>query len=234
MSNFTESGVTNVAESTTLGKYIAPDPTAAYTWFDDFFNYTAGDWVITTVGAANANIITNAAGGILQITLDAADNDHEYFQWSGTTSSTVQEQFLFVTGKRSWGKFRAKINEVLQSDFIMGLYVTDTDPITAIVDGCYFRKDDGSATLSLVQTLNSTSTTTTAGTMVADTYCTFGYYYDGAETMSVYFNDVLVANAVTTNLCKDEELAVSFVAQAGEATNVKVFSIDYMAFFQER
>lgn len=228
-------GVTNAALGSTLYDLTRPDPTTAYEWFDDFQNYLAADWVITTVGAGNTTAVsTGAAGGVLVSTLDANDDDHMYYQYAGNTSTAVVETFKFVTGKKAWGKCRVKINEVIQSDFIMGLYVTDTDPITAIVDGVYFRKNDGSATLNLLQTLNSTSTTTTAGTMVADTYCTFGYYYDGASTMSVYFNDVKVADAVTTNLCTDEELAVSFVIQAGEVTNVKILSTDYMYFAQER
>lgn len=227
-------GVTNAAMDSTLYSFIAPDPTVAYTWQDDFMNYLTADWVITAAGT-NTIAVENVAGGVLGITTDANDNDGAYFQWAGNTSAAVVETFKFVSGKRAWGKFRAKLSDATQSDFLIGLYVTDTDPITAIVDGVYFRKNDGSTTLSLLQTLNSTSTTTTAGTLANDTWATFGYYYDGAQTMSVFFNETLVANAVTTNLCTDEELAVSFVIQAGEAAvGGKKLSLDYANFWQER
>lgn len=228
-------GVTNAALNSTLTSLVMPDPTVAYVFFDDFINYTATDWVITSVGAGNANIITNAAGGVLQNTLDANDNDHVYYQWSSNTGATVVEQFRFVAGKKAWCKCRAKINEVIQSDFLMGLYVTDTDPITSIANGVFFRKDDGSAALTFQQISSAASSTTTAvGTMVADTYCTFGYYYNGQGTVDVFFNENRVATVATTNTPFAEELAVSFVIQAGEATNVKILSTDYMFFAQER
>lgn len=223
-------GLTNAAMDSTLYSLIRPDPTVAYEFWDDFINYTAADWVITTVGSGNANIITNAAGGVLQCTLDVNDDDHEYFQWSSNTGATVVEQFRFVSNKRGWFKARAKVNEVLQSDFLMGLYVVDTDPITSVANGVFFRKDDGSAVLShkMISSATSGTTTTTVGTMVADTYCTMGWYYDGAGNIDLFFNDVRVASAVATNIPYAEELAISFVIQAGEATNAKVLSIDYI------
>ena len=105
--------------------------------------------------------------------------------------------------------------------------MTDTDPITAIVDGVYFHKADGSTTVNLIQTKDSTPTTTAAGTMADATYHKLAWYYDGFSEMKVFFDDVLVATAVTTNIPDDEELSMSMAIQNGEAV-AKSLSVDYL------
>jgi hypothetical protein len=226
-------GLSNRLEQETLGKWINLDPTTTYTWFDDFFGYTADNWTVTAVGSGSV-ATTNTAGGVLLVTNAAADNDHYYFQWAGTGSGGTKETFKFVRGKRAAFKCRVAVNEVIQSDFLMGLYVTDTDPIGGIVDGVYFRKDDGSAVCSLVVNKDSTATTTTATTMVAATYVTLGFVYDGNNTVNIFVDENRVASSVATNLPDDEELALSFVIQQGEATNVKTLSVDYIYVSFER
>ena len=226
-------GVTNAAMDSTLYSLTRPDPTTAYEWWDEFMNYTAADWTITETGTGTRAVAAGGAGGVLVITNGAVDDDFNSLQYSGNTSAATVETFKFVSGKRSWGKVRFKVSDATQSDVMIGLVITDTTPIAGVTDGVYFLKSDGSTTLSLVQTLNSTSTTTTAGTMVSDTYVTAGYHYDGGSVMSVFFNDTLVSNAVTTNLVTDEELAVTLVVQNGEAV-AKILSVDYAGFWQER
>lgn len=225
-------GITNASEGTALGAWIAPDPTVAYTWWDDFMDYQAANWTITEVGIGT-RAVGNIAGGVIVITNGVNDNDVNSLQWSGSTLASTAETFKFVSGKEAWGKIRFKVSDATQSDIAIGLVITNTSIIAGVTDAVYFLKADGSTTLSLVQTLNSTSTTTTAGTLADDTYVTCGYYYDGASSMNVYFNDVRVATAVTTNLVTDEELAVTMLIQNGEAA-AKVLSVDYMFFGQQR
>ena len=218
-------GMTNVAATTTLGTYVASDPTQCHTWFDDFDDYVAAEWTITETGVGT-RAVGNLDGGILVITNAAADDDANFLQWSGSTNAATVETWKFESGKPLWFKARFKISDATQSDFVMGLQITDTTPL-AVSDGLYFLKGDGSTTLNLLATLNSTSTTTAVGTLANDTYVTVGYYYDGGSNIFVYLNDVRVGTSVTTNLVTDEELTISFGIQNGEAA-AKALSIDYI------
>ena len=222
-------GVTTAAPGTALERFILPDVTKAHVWFDDFDKYTAGDWTITTTeaGASSATeAVGNLDGGILVITNDAADNDADFFQWA-------KETFKFETGKKLWFKARLKIDEVIQSDFVLGLQITDTTPL-AVSDGVYIMSDDGDANLDCYVTKDSTSTTATAAaTLTADTYCTLAFYYDGKSAVKFYKDDAPIATLATTNLPDDEELTISFGIQNGEAV-AKVLSIDYILVAKER
>jgi hypothetical protein len=219
-------GVTNVANTTALGSYIMPDPTSAHTWFDDFDDYVAAEWVISETGSGT-RAVGNLDGGVLVVTNAGTENDCNWLQWSGSTNAAVVETFKFESEKPLWMKARFKVSVAAANDVMIGLYITDTDPIGGVTDGVYFRSVDGSGAMSLVVEKNSTETTTAAGTLANDTYVTVGFYYDGGSTISVYWNDVRVGSSVTTNLPDDEELAVSFGIQNGEGA-AGVLSLDYL------
>ena len=224
-------GVTNVAASTTLGTYIQTDPTSCHTWFDDFDDYVAAEWTITETGTGT-RAVGNLDGGILVITNGASDDDANFLQRSGSTNAATVETWKFVAGKELWLKARFKISDATESDFVLGLQITNTTPL-AVTDGVYFLKADGSTTLNLLVTKNSTSTTTAAATLVDDTYVTVGFVYNGSDKIDVFVNDVRIATSVTTNLVDDEELTLSFGIQNGEAA-AKVLSLDYLFVSKER
>lgn len=227
-------GVTNNTKENILGQLKELDPTLNHTYFNDFDTYVAGDWVITTVeaGAGDATeALTNADGGVLLITNDAADDDSDFF-------NKVGESFKFESGKKLYFKSRFKVSDATQSDFIMGLQITDTTPL-AVSDGVYFRKDDGDANLDFVVIKDSSATTASAITTVSDdTYITIGFYYNGVDAVYYYagtdtLNPTLLGKSVTTNLPDDEELTISFGIQNGEAV-AKTMSIDYIFVSKER
>src|SRR5688572_27558300 len=90
-------GVTNVPADDPLGNMGLPDPTKWHTYFNDFDTFVVADWTITTTeaGAGSATeALTDADGGVLLITNDAADNDADFFQ-------KVGESFLLAAGKRA-------------------------------------------------------------------------------------------------------------------------------------
>lgn len=226
-------GLTNVAESAALGTYPAPDPTLFHTWFDDFDQYTSADWVITTVGTSTIQV-QDEINGILGVTTDANDNDHSYFQWAGNTSTTVVETWRPTSGKALYFKARFKISEVIQSDFFAGLYVVDTDPVGGIVNGMYFTKTDGSAVLNFVTVAGSTATTTAVATLVADTYVSVAFVYDGYSGLNLFVDGNRVASSAVANI-PATELALSFAIQAGEAIlGGKKLSLDYLFVSEER
>ena len=221
-------GVTNSSDIAFFADMGQLDPTKFHTYFDDFDYFTAGDWTITTTeaGAGDATeALTDGDGGLLLITNDAADDDNDFLQKKG-------ESFKFVAGKRLWFKTRFKVSDATQSDLVIGLQITDTTPL-AVTDGVYFLKADGSTTVNCLVTKNSTSTTTAAATLASDTFITLGFYYDGASTIQIWADDLVVATSVTTNLVDDEELTISFGIQNGEAV-AKTLTIDYILAVKER
>lgn len=222
-------GVTTASKTSTLGEFVALDPTDAHIYFEDFDYFTAADWTITTVeaGAGNASeALTDADGGVLLITNDDADNDSDFF-------NKVGESILFETGKKVWFKSRFKVSDATQSDFVMGLQITDTSPLD-VTDGVFFQKDDGDASLDFHVEKDNTATSESAiATVADDTYLTCGYYYNGVDNIAVYVNDSWVADVATTNLPDDEVLTVSFGIQNGEAA-AKTMSVDYILAAKER
>tara|TARA_Y100000590_G_scaffold451962_1_gene594259 strand:- start:258 stop:959 length:702 start_codon:yes stop_codon:yes gene_type:complete len=226
-------GITNADRGSEFEKLILPDPTQAHIYFNDFTTYVAGDWTITTTegGTGNASeALTNVAGGALLITNDDADNDSDEFQ-------LAVESFKFASGKKSWFKTRFKVSDATQSDWIVGLCITDTTIIDAVSDGVYFKKDDGDASIDFALELNGSATEASGiATQSDDTFVTLGWYFDGDTTNGIkYYVDGTHKGTQTTmtNLCTDEELAVSFALQNGAAA-AKTMTMDYIFAAQER
>lgn len=226
-------GVTNNKAQNLLGELKAIDPTKYNEYFDDFNIHNASDWTITTTeagsGTASEEIISGD-GGILKITNAAGDNDNDFFQG--------KESFKFTSGKPLFFKARFKVSDAIQSDFVMGLQITDTSPLD-ITDGVFFQKDDGDANLDFHVEKDNTATSASAiATISDDTYITVGFYYDGGSKIKYYAgsdnsNPPKLGESVIDNLPDDEELAISFGIQNGEAV-AKSMSIDYIFVAKER
>ena len=224
------SGIATGAKKGNTASYPMPDPTKWVTYFNDFNEYVAGDWTITTTeagsGAATEALASTSAGGLLLITNDDADNDLDFF-------NLKTEAFKFVAGKKTFFKSRFKVSDATQSDFVMGLQITDTT-ILAVSDGVYFLKDDGDASLDFHVEKDGSDTTASAISTVSDaTMLVAGFYYDGKSAIEYYVDDVKLGTSVTTNLPDDEELAVSFGIQNGAAA-AKTMAVDYIFVSQER
>ena len=233
-------GVTNVLDTTVFGTFGAPDPSKYIEFFDDFMAYRVdaattpvayGDWLVTTTGSGTG-VVTDENGGVVLVTNGASDDDNYFAQWQGGNAANVAETFKFIAKKQTWFKCRFKVSDATQSDIVIGLQITDTTPL-AVTDGVYFLKADGSTTMNLLVTKNSTSTTTAAATIADATYITLGFVYNGSDRIDIYADDVRVASSVTTNLVDDEELAVSFGLQNGEAA-AKTMNLDYIFVASER
>lgn len=224
------SGVGTAKKNTNTGFYGMPDPTKWITYFNDFTEYVAGDWTITTTeagsGDATEALASTSAGGLLLITNDDADNDLDFLQLK-------TEAFKFVAGKKTFFKSRFAVSDATQSDFVMGLQITDTTPL-AVSDGVYFMKDDGDASLDFHVEKDGSDTTASAIATVSDaTMLVAGFYYDGKSAIEYYVDDVKLGTSVTTNLPDDEELTVSFGIMNGAAA-AKTMTVDYIFVSQER
>lgn len=228
--NFTK-GVNNITAQNILGQMIQLDPTQTHTYFNDFDTYTAGDWTVTETQAGATQALANVDGGVLLLTNSAADNDLNALQ-------KVGESFKFEAGKKLFCKARFAVSDATESDFIIGLQITDSTPL-AVTDGVYFRKDDGDANLDFVVVKDSTASTATAiATVANNTYLTVGFYYNGVDEV-IYAastnnnNPTILGKLDVTNLPDDEELTISFGIQNGEAV-AKTMSIDYIFVSKER
>jgi hypothetical protein len=229
-------GLTNVAKTNPMGMLGMPDPTKFHTWFDDFDDYDAAQWVVTEIDTdadtAVAVAATSADGGVLNVPCEADELDSTFLQWSGDDAATVIETWTFEAGKKLWFKARWKVTDATDTGVVMGLQITDTTPI-AVTDGVFFYKADTSATCNLIVEKDSTETSTTAATIADATYVTTAFYYDGKSAIEVYVDDVKVGTSVTTNMPDDEELAISFGLING-AEGVESIDVDYILVVKER
>jgi hypothetical protein len=207
-----------------------PSDQTFYMYHNDFFTYNSGDWTITTTEAGSGNAseaITSQAGGALLLTNDDADNDLDFLQLKG-------ESFKLSTSKKAYFSARFKVSDATQSDFVIGLQITDTTPL-ATTDGVFFIKDDGDTNLDFIVEKDSTSTDTTAiHTMEDDTFVTVTWFIDPDASKVFYsVNNAAPVSVVNTNLPDNEELTVSFGIQNGAAA-AKTMTIDYVVAAVER
>jgi hypothetical protein len=222
-------GLTTAKKTQPLGEFILPDVTKAHIYFNDFDNYTAADWTITTTeyGLGDATeALADEDGGVLLITNDDADDDADFF-------NKVGESFKFESGKKLWFEARFKTSDATQTDIVMGLQVTDTAPLD-VDDGVFFQKDDGDANIDFHVEKNDTATSATAITTLADdTFIRLSFYYNGDDKIFYYADGVALGSSVTTNLPDDTELTISFGIQNGAAA-AKTLSVDYILAAKER
>lgn len=221
-------GVTTAGPTDPLGMYGAPDPTKWHECFDDFDTYVAGDWTITNA-ATGTIALTDIDGGALLITNNTSDDNAIFLNKKG-------ESFLPTAGKRSIFKARFKLSDATQSDFVIGLQITDTTPLD-VTDGIYFLKTDGAATLDVICRKNATTGSTSASaitTLANDTFVTVAWYYDGVSSLKYYVNDVHLGTLdASSTYLPDTELTISIGLQNGEAA-AKTATIDYYFAAQER
>lgn len=174
-------------------------------------------------GETTVALKAGADGGTLLITTDAADNDGANIQAKG-------EAFKAVTYPIYFG-CRFKISEATQSDFFIGLAITDTDLLGGVTDAIFFQKVDGSTTMSFNLEKNSTTTSVNYGTAIAaDTWYTLEFFFDGTN-VDWYVNGVLQTRPATTNLCDDEWLTPSVHVLTGQAV-ITTAEVDYIRCIQ--
>ncbi len=221
-------GVSTAPKNSTLFNLCCPDPSKVHMFFDDFDRYVSGDWTVTAVGAGS-QALADGDGGLLLLTNAAADNDRTELQKLG-------ESFLLAAGKPAWFKARFKVSDATQSDFLIGLAVTDTTlqgsvSGAGVTDGIFFNKDDGDALLDIQCQLNATTGQTRAAgvaTVVDDTFLTVGWAYDGISSLKYFVNDVHLGTlTASASYLPDTELTVSVAIQNGEAV-AKTMTIDYI------
>ena len=227
-------GITNTIRDQMFGLCKTLNPEVYYEFKAEMDYYNASDWIITKTEAGSGSAVIgmiSGFGGILQITNDDADNDNCFFQYCGGAGAALKT-FRFTPGKQTFFEIRCKLSDVIESDFVAGLQINDTTPLS-VTDGVYFLKNDGSATVNLVVVKDSISTVSEVATLTDDVFVKLGYYYDGNAQVRYYVDGICVGASVTTNLPDDEDLTVSFGIQNGAAASKTLF-IDYIVANGER
>lgn len=221
-------GVTTVASDKPMGQLIIPDPTEVHIDFDDFDVYDTGAWTMTETQAGATQALTDGDGGQLLLTNSAADDDVVALQ-------RVKEAFTFESGKKLWFTCRLKVSDATQSDWLVGLHVTDTSPIaSAPSDGVYFRKDDGDANIDFHIQASSAEVTAAngVGTNADATWVRVDFYFDGVDTFTYFVNNVAIGTLETTSF-PTTELNLSFCIQNGAAA-AKTMTLDWIGAIKER
>jgi hypothetical protein len=184
-------------------------------------------WTTTLVeaGAGESTVaLQDGSGGELLITTDANEDD-------GAQIQKAAEAFGFSTSqKATYFGIRMKAGEATQSDFLVGLCITDTTLLGGMSDGVYFRKVDGSTAVSFVTEKDSTETEATGVlTFAADTYYLLEFYFDGTS-IEAFVDGVKVAQH-TTNIPDDELLTPSIAFLSGNAA-AETMTVDWVRAIQ--
>lgn len=175
----------------------------------------AGFTTTLVEGGAGESTVAAAVtinGGALLISTDAAENDGVNLQMQGESFQPAADTMLYFG-------IKLRISEAMQSDLLVGLCITDTDLLGGMTDGMYFRKADGSTTMSAVLEQDSNETTSTALTVAANTDYWLEIVANGV-TVDFYVNGVMLAQMAQTNVPDDELLTPSIHVLAGTTSAV--------------
>lgn len=198
-------------------------PGLYYAYDNDFFQYAAGDWTITAVGGAATQALTDAVGGRLLLTNGAADNDLISMQLGA-------EAFMPAVGKKIFFETSFQVNDATQTDWLMGLVVTDTSPLTT-TNGIFFRKDDGTTSIGAIVCRAGVESIETGLAINANaTDVKVGFVVNGTSTTDFYVNGVYAAT-ITGNV-PTTEMRVTMHIQDGEAV-AKSMSVNYVRCYEE-
>jgi uncharacterized ParB-like nuclease family protein len=161
---------------------------------------------------------SNTVGILAQLVTAADEND-------GISLQLVGPQFEF-TGNQGLVYFGIEIDidDVDQTDILVGLCVEDTALLSGVDDGVYIKSVDEAATISNVTEKSTTETeTASAGTLTDDNFHFLEFYFDGS---SVYFAfDGTVNSTIhTTNIPDDVVLtpSIEFLSGASGANTCDI------------
>lgn len=192
---------------------------------DDAFD---GAWTATrTAGGDGDSTLTrvDGIGGHARITTDNAENDGINAQLIGESFELTSDQVLY------FGAFGVTISEAEQSDFFLGLAVTDTDILGGVTHRVGFQSVDGSTALRAMVEKSTTETLSTSlATLVDATAINLEFYWDGS-TLEFFVNGASAWVPALTNLPNDEALRVTWQFLTG-AANAETMDIDRITVIQ--
>jgi len=205
--------------------YVVVDGNYAHRWYDaggpainkvleEFIQtpYTAastiGSWTTTLVGASTHALVAGALGGQMVITTAGADND-------GAQLQALGEAFLPTNATKIYFGISLAISEATQSDFLVGLTITDTTAIGGVSDGIYFKKIDGATLCNFCVESAGDVTTNPAFTVAAATTYILEWTWDGHDLL-YYVDGVEIGSSVLTNIPTVEYMTPTIAFLTGD------------------
>lgn len=171
-------------------------------------------WTSTVVEVGTGTTefdVDNVAGSVGKITAAANEDDGGSYQLLGAQFELTSDQHLYF-GIRLQGL------DVDQSDFLVGLAVTDTALLGGVADGVYFESVDGSASVSAVTEKSGSETQSDSlGTLVDATDMFLEFYFDGDASTVYFFIDGALVATHTATIPNDVTLRLSIEFLTGEA-----------------
>lgn len=220
------------------GMVDAKQPTDVLVYNNDFFQYAAGDWTLTTTEAGGSDateaIVADGSlggGGVLKITNDAGADDCDQLQGP--------EIVKLESGKPLFFRTRVLIDDTGLAEWFIGLSITDTtmkasgDLTMSDYIGFVGGPTDVAADKILFRACKNSTETDGAQFTIADaTWYKLAFYWDGYSTVRAYMDDVEIG-ALTTNIPDDEYLAVSLVINNSTAAS-RYMALDYIQVLAKR
>ena len=228
-------GITNEDVGSIFNSLRFPSHLGSHVYEEDFYTFIAGEWTETDVQGANTVAIQDGNGGIITLLTAGADDDEVQLQKIAAGISA--ESWLFDPDKRFFVEILATLSEVLLSEILIGLAITDTTLLAGHADGISFRKAEATGAVTLVSEKNSVEVFGAVGTIVDATAFRLQAYYDGQGSDGRLYGalDGTVGSFSEPNASfpDDEELTISFAVRAGEAA-AKTLTMDRIVVIQER
>lgn len=182
-------------------------------------------WTITRVetgGSESTFGPSDGQGGLGLLTTDAAEND-------GINAQRRGESFKLTTTARIYFGLRFKVSDATQSDYFVGLAITDTDILGGVTDRVGFEKLDGSTSVTALVEKDSTESQVTAVMTQDSVYHIIEFFFSGPDNRVYFYVDNEETERLTSfaNLPNDEDLRISLQILAGEAVS-KTMTIDWL------
>ncbi len=186
---------------------------------------TPTEWTLTVINADTA-ALTTVAGGALLLTTDAAENDGPSIQLKG-------EAFQMTADSPLYFGIKLQISDATDSDFVVGLCITDTTLLAGMTYGIYFRNVDGSLNVATVTEAATVEEENLAmGVLVNATDITLEFIAESTGNVKFFIDGALVATHSTT-LPTAEVLTLSIEFLNG-AIGAETMTVDWIRVIQLR
>lgn len=176
------------------------------------------EWTLTAVEVGAGTSTAVLSDNTLLLTTAGNEDDGPSIQVKG-------EAFDLASGNYTYFGINFQASEATQSDFLVGLCITDTALLGGLSDGVYFECLDGSTDINFVLEKDSTETTSASavGTFADATNVTLEFIFDGTNVDS-WVNGTLQTRLATTNLPDNEQLtpSIEFLTGAASAETLTV------------
>lgn len=229
-------GLSNTSPGDPLYMYPFLDPSKYHTFFTDFDLYTVADYTVTKSTTSATNVITTGDGGLVAFSTGfSGATSLVSNQWKGNSGAATVGTFTFDTTKYMFIKVRCKTSVVAATRMMVGLAGTSTTPFDSVIDRVVLNAVAGTAILTVSASGGSTSTST-CGTMTADTFCTMAVAYIPGTGFQVFFNDALASTLTSTANApaSTSNMSITMACDTTSTSASSQMTVDYLMIAKER